>query len=228
MKNKIFVLISFLLFFAEYSKSSELQNITDLPVILTPAQKGSSSNYLIFLFSGDGGWKEFDQQLANVFAAKGSPVVAINSLKYFWSYKSPQQTASDTEKLLKKYTAQFKKDKIILIGYSFGADVIPFVYNQLPSDLKKNIDSVAMLSPSAGTDFAIHVSELLNFPTTKRKYNVADEVRRMNLTPVCFFGKDDEHSSLSSYKKICSCYILDGEHHYTIKGIEIIAKTLLP
>ena len=48
---------------------------------------------------------------------------------------------------------------MILIGYSFGADVLPFIVNRLPDDLRKRIASVNLLGLSTEATFEIHVAD---------------------------------------------------------------------
>ena len=90
----------------------------------------------------------------------GVPVIVLNSLKYFWSKKSPEEATNAAIALLEEYTAIWKKKNILLCGYSFGADVMPFIYNRLPGVLKEKVTRIQLLSPSAYTDFEIHVSYL--------------------------------------------------------------------
>lgn len=200
---------------------------SNLPVIFTPAAPGKSSDKFVLLFSGDGGWKTFDQDLCNAFAKRGIPVVAINSLKYFWSGKTPEQTTRDAQNLIQQYCLRLKKNKIILIGYSFGADVIPFIYNRIGDDYRKMIETVSMLSPGTGTDFEIHLSGMIDIKPGSSKYHVIPEVKKMEpLKPVCFFGREETNTAIQSFKNITKTVVLDGSHHYTEAGLESIVNTL--
>ncbi|MXV16607.1 AcvB/VirJ family lysyl-phosphatidylglycerol hydrolase [Hufsiella ginkgonis] len=189
----------------------------ELPMVVTPA-KVTKGGEMAVMFCGDGGWNTFDQQLADEFAKNGIPVAGINSLKYFWKAKSADQITGDVARVIEKYSALWKKDKVILVGYSFGADVMPFVYNRLAVNQKSLISGMALLSPSKDTDFEIHVSEMLHFgnKSAMRKYNVHEEIRKMEpLKPVCFFGRgEDTVPALFNNKYVCKLVYLEGGHHY--------------
>lgn len=188
----------------------------NLPIQITEPARNTDSNDMMLMISGDGGWTGFDQQVASEFAQKGIPVVGLNALKYFWSKKTPEQTTHDVLDLIAKYDAIWKKQDIILLGYSFGADVMPFIYNRLPETMRKRIKSVALLSPSKDTDFEVHVTDLLNFGSSPRQFSVPGEIAKIkDVNLVCFFGKDEEDIPANELpKENCRIIMLEGGHHY--------------
>lgn len=58
-------------------------------------------------------------------AARGIPVVGFDSLRYFWKKRTPEGLAADLDRVLRYYGRHWGKSKLILIGYSQGADVLP-------------------------------------------------------------------------------------------------------
>jgi hypothetical protein len=91
------------------------------------------------LYSGDGGWGRLDQGVAKVLAAAGVPVLGVNSLRYFLDKRSPQQLADDLADQLRQREARWGRRKIVLVGYSFGADALPAIVPRLPADLRGQI-----------------------------------------------------------------------------------------
>jgi type IV secretory pathway VirJ component len=51
--------------------------------------------------------------------------------------------------------SHFAKEKLILIGYSFGAEVLPFVVNRLPEELRAKVQLLVFLGPSATAQFEL-------------------------------------------------------------------------
>src|SRR6185312_12738004 len=90
---------------------------------------------LIFYISGDGGFNRFSNELCTAINKEGFDVAAMDSKSYFWSKKTPAQTAEDISDFLSKKIARRPNQQIVLIGYSFGADVLPFVINRLPRNI---------------------------------------------------------------------------------------------
>ncbi len=131
--------------------------IGDLPV--TEVHASGTAQDFALLLTGDGGWAGLDQELAARLAANGVPTVGLNSLKYFWSERTPEATAGDVARVLRHYLAAWSKQRVLLIGYSFGADVLPFVVNRLPPELRARVASVSLLGIDAHASFEIRVAE---------------------------------------------------------------------
>ena len=111
------------------------------------------------VISGDGGWRDLDKTIAEDLQSDGIPVVGWDSLRYFWSKKTPQQTANDLAIVMRTFMAKWHASDVALIGYSFGADVMPFAYNRLPDDptfARKDSSLCSAFSKTA--DFEITVS----------------------------------------------------------------------
>jgi len=169
----------------------------------------------MIFFSGDGGWLDFDDQLASGFAAEGFETVGFNSRTYFWTGRTPQQTADDVMQLISKYSSLYKTNRIYLCGYSFGADVVPFIYNRLVPSMKNKVVAVTLLSPFASTDFMIHTSDLLNISGDDKPYKVRPEVEAIKIPVFCFYGEREHPRPLDSIqKRNFSLRLLPGDHHY--------------
>jgi type IV secretory pathway VirJ component len=124
-------------------------------LIEVPAPQGGA-NAMAILYTGDGGWRTTDRGLANTLAGRGVPVVALNTLQYFWRRRAPEEAAADFERILAHYLAVWKKKQVIVIGYSYGADVLPFILSRLPKPVISQVQLVALLSPTQNVDFQFH------------------------------------------------------------------------
>jgi type IV secretory pathway VirJ component len=195
----------------------------DLPVFLYPSSN-SSSKKILFLFSGDGGWIEFEDNLAVEFAKNEFTTIGLNSRTYFWKQKTPQQTARDLILLINKYSKIYNSKTIYLAGYSFGADVIPFVYNLLPEDIKRNVIALQMLSPFASTDFDVHI---INLGSDNYPYKVKAEIENIKIPTFCFYGEREDQKALKNIKqKNFFLKLLPGNHHYQTIGYKNIISSL--
>jgi type IV secretory pathway VirJ component len=198
----------------------------DLPVFVYASSKPLSKN-ILFLLSGDGGWIGFDDDLAMQFAKEGFHTIGFNSRSYFWDQKTPQQTVDDLVLLIKKYSSMYKANRIYLTGYSFGADVIPFVYNLLPPDIKRRVVALQMLSPFASTDFDVHITDLMNLGGDNYAYNVKAEVKKIKIPVFCFYGEQEEPKPLNDIlQKNFFLGILPGDHHYETAAYQQITSSL--
>ena len=206
-----------------FSDWAVARQIVDQPIVITKA-KQVNSDKMVFIISGDGGVNSFIQQLADSYAAQGMPVVTLNSFKYFWKKKMPQETANDIAPLLTKYSNEWQKKKIILCGYSFGADVAPFIYRRLPQELKNKISLVQLLSPASFTDFEIHLSDMLGSKDASRSMSIQSELKTLDVPVFCYYGNLEKEKPLTSLKKSnVEFFVLEGDHHYK-NSFDIISK----
>lgn len=194
-------------------RSQDKSGLASLPVNLVTST-GDNSKPLIMYISGDGGWNSFSQGFTKELAVKGYPVVSLNANKYFWKKKTPAQAAADVSLLITEYCRLWNRTKVTIIGYSFGADVAPFIYNRLPADLLAKIKSVVLMSPSSTTDFEVHLMGMIGGRSGGS--NVPAEINKLSAVPVLIISGDDEtdfpFDQLTSKK--LTRKTINGGHHY--------------
>ena len=103
---------------------------------------------------------------------------------------------------------------MLLAGYSFGADVLPFLVARLPGPLRERIELVALLGLSPAATFEFHVTDWV--AAGRGGYPTAPEVERIAPTAVlCLQGEGDEGSGCralrSPHVRVVS---LPGGHHF--------------
>ena len=186
--------------------------VKDLPIIEVPTT--GKSDTLAVLISGDGGWAGIDKELAAALSKQGMPVVGLDSLRYFWKKRTPESTAADIDRLLRHYLVAWKKQSVLLIGFSQGADVMPFVVNRLPAATRDRLRMVALLSLSQTAVFEFHLQNWLGH--SKHEIPVAPELLRMKgVRGVCVYGADDTDSICSmAAAKSLQTVKLSGGHHF--------------
>ncbi len=198
-----------------------------LPIITYPSEKSDKKTMVLYL-SGDGGWLDFSDDLAVALSENGFNTVGFNSRSYFWNKKSLKQIGLDFSQLIHEYLQTYDSKSIILCGYSFGADVVPFIYNNLNFREKNKVKSLVLLSPFASTDFVVYTTDLLNLGGDNREFKVIKEVERITLPISCYYGEDESRQPLSVIKKKrFQLFELQGGHGYTESAIPFIISNIL-
>ncbi len=129
----------------------------DAPAIVElPAKPAHGA--MAIMISGDGGWRDIDKQVAGALQAEGVPVVGLDALRWFWSARTPQETATEIAHLIDVYSERWGVGKVVLAGYSFGADVLPEAYLALPPEAQDRVAQISLLAPSKQADWQITVS----------------------------------------------------------------------
>src|SRR3954468_6994553 len=98
---------------------------TSLPLTFYPS--ADTTKPLIFYISGDGGFNKFSTSFMQSLNKEGYAVIGLNAKDYFWNKKKPEEVATAIEEAINGSNKEWKKKNIVLIGYSFGADVSPFM-----------------------------------------------------------------------------------------------------
>lgn len=206
------------------------QPITDtlgnLPLKLIREKTGTESKMITVMFSGDGGWYGFEESLSDHLGNYGIPVIGIDTKKYLWNRKTPEETSKDVAALLRYYGDKWSRPQFVLFGYSQGAEILPFVLERLPEDIKKNVKSVIMLSPDITTDFEIHISNMLGLGNRKNTYEVIPEIKKENeVLNVIVLGTEEESEIPGLLRNTGVRFIMvPGDHHYKGNAALIIQK----
>jgi len=152
-----------------------------------------TQNTLAIIYSGDGGWRDIDKEVGGALQAAGIPVVGVDSLHYFWSERKAQETADDLGRIIEYYTKHFGVQHVLLIGYSFGADVLPASFNRLPPRHRDRIVQLSLLSLSNKVDYVISVMGWLGASSEGKGGDPLTDLKTINPKIVqCIYGKDDD------------------------------------
>jgi len=186
MKNKLIFIFLLCITCAFTYPVEDQKSVQELPLLLSDSI--GTKNTLVIYLTGDGGWNSFSQELVKEMERGGYGVVSLNTRKYFRKEKTPDNFAQDIESLSNYYMTKWMKTSVVIVGYSFGADVAAFLPRRLSVSLLEKMKHIALLSPSASTDFVINLADLIgDSRNTKRKYKVGREVNESGLPVVCIF-----------------------------------------
>jgi type IV secretory pathway VirJ component len=190
------------------------QSLADLPVIeVQPTGTGVDDTFAV-LFSGDGGWAGIDRDVASALASRGVPVAGWDSLRYFWTARTPSGVAEDLDRILRYYAQHWHKNKALVIGYSQGADVLPFAVNRLPPRSRALVKRTALISIGETAAFEFHVSNW--FGSGSGELPIAPEMAKMSAADtLCLYGEGDDESICPKVAPGHATVIqLPGGHHF--------------
>jgi type IV secretory pathway VirJ component len=185
----------------------------DLPVSVK--FNGNNGLPLVVHITGDGGWSGFDVKMGNEYDSDSLSYIVLNSFSYFWRTKTPDEMSSDFIPVIRHYTRLWHKKKIMLVGFSFGAEVMPFLYNRLPPDLKSKVLLMVLLTPAASSDFTIHFTDMLGFHHDY-DYNVVKETRKIMGLPILVVQGKKENPVFPDNKQAnLKTVTIEGGHDFT-------------
>jgi type IV secretory pathway VirJ component len=165
------------------------QDLGDLPLTLNPAPAGP---LLAVLLSGDGGWAPGDESLARAFVAESVAVVGLNSPRYLERRRTPDEAAGDLARILGHFLSTWRRERVIVVGYSRGADIGPFMVSRLPAELRKKVAMLVLLGPGKQASFKFSLLDLTRSHHGDDSLPVEPQVARLHEIPVlCIYGATD-------------------------------------
>lgn len=196
-----------------------------VPVVEVPA-KAPALDTLTLFYSGDGGWRDLDRDIAERMAQQGFPVVGIDVLRYFWQHKSLEQAAADLEQLMQHYRERWGIKRFVFAGYSFGADILPALYNRLPVTDQQQTDALLLLALARSGGLEVEVQGWLgevgdDFKTGPELVKIPE--RKL----FCVYGLEEQAESGCTQAEFKGEVLaLPGGHHFD-QNYEALAERLM-
>jgi len=192
------------------------EDLSDLPLVEVPATGGDPR--LAILITGDGGWVGIDKALASAFAGAGVATVGLDALKYFWKRRTPDETARAIARVARHYGAAWKRPEVILVGYSRGADLAPFVAARLGPAEGVKLALVALLGPGTFAEFEVHAIDIFSSVRRDAALPTEDALRATagRTRFLCVRGADEKDSLCPHVEDLpwVRQVVLSGGHHF--------------
>ena len=170
--------------------------VGDLPLTTVPAPQG---RLLAVVLTGDGGWAAGDRAMAAALVRNDVAVVGLSSPRYLVRKPTPEEASADLARILRHFLAAWHREQAIVVGYSRGADIGPFMVSRLPSDLRSRVALTALLGPGPMASFRFGLLDILRNHTGSGGLPVSSEVAKLRGTPVlCIYGVRDRGAICSS------------------------------
>lgn len=191
-------------------------SMSGVPLTEVPVTSGPDRPQLVVMFSGDGGWARLDRAVTAELAKNGLPTVGWDSLNYFWKLRQPDEVALDLERVLRYYLNAWKRKRLVLIGYSFGANVLPVVIHRLPQDLRDRIDLAVFLGLSDFASFEFHLTDWISDSPDKGDQPVRPELEKLSgIRRLCIYGAEEEDATCPKAAALSvMAEKMPGDHHF--------------
>ncbi|MCQ8783224.1 virulence factor family protein [Mangrovibrevibacter kandeliae] len=195
----------------------------DLPI--TELDATPTRDTMAVIISGDGGWRDLDKEVGGYLQGEGVPVIGVDSLRYFWSERTPEQTAADLSRIIETYRKRWHVRHVLLAGYSFGADVLPAVYAELNPAIRQRVVQLSLMALSETADWEVSVSGWLGVdtggtPTLPPLGKIDPKLVQ------CVYGTEEDDSACPALKGKAEVIAIEGGHHFDEDYDALGAKVL--
>jgi type IV secretory pathway VirJ component len=191
--------------------------------LLVYAPKQDRERPPVLLMSGEGGWRHFDQMLAGYFRDAGHWVGGMDTMKYFWHPQDDRQVLASDVRLyareLVKAAGRKEGSPVILAGFSFGADLAPWIAGA--GGWESGLAGLVMLGPDQIGSLQFRVLEIFGMEEKDHIFPVADALASVKGVPILFIhGGKDPHSDAPPLfekapppKRILT--VPESDHHFS-------------
>ncbi len=199
-----------------------------LPIAVVPAPAATGDSFVVW-YSGVGGWGPADRTVAARLAARGLPVVGVDSARYFSSLRSPEQAAADLGALIDRYGALWNRPNVVLVGYSFGGAAAPLILPQLAPEARAHIRLVVLIAPSRKGQLVMRPWTLLEIFNPGARPLTEEASALASVHSLCIADPHDEVAFCRSVPgaaqvQISGGHLLKGSYDVVADAIAAAAK----
>jgi type IV secretory pathway VirJ component len=199
---------------------TDTSDVSDLPLREFPAARGVGGDDILVVFlTGDGGWAEIDKEVVGALSAHGAATIGINSRAYLSKRKTPDDVARDVGRVIRHYADAWHRNKVVIAGYSRGADLAPFGVSRLPAELKQRVVLVAMLGLATRSAFEFHWQDIVRDVKRPGDLPTLPEVEALRgMRMLCVYGTEERDSGCRDAPSgLMRTVALPGDHHFDRK-----------
>lgn len=165
-----------------------------VPVPATSAAPPNRARLAAVLLSGDMGFRiGMASRIAQRLASDGIPVLGVNTLYYFRGTRTPAEAEALVAAAMRRALALNHADRIVLIGQSFGADMLHTGLASLPLVLRSKVVLVSLIVPDDTVQYRASPTEVFSFMDQQHPALVT--ASKLSWVPgLCIYGVRQETS----------------------------------
>ncbi len=173
--------------------ASDSADVNGLPLVEL-AVRDSGRAFVLFL-TGDGGWADIDKKIGERLAERGLPVVGFNLRDYLKQQRTPDELSRDVARVMRTYVRKWNRDRIVIVGFSRGANLAPFALVRLPDHLRSDVSLLAMIGLNRAANFKWHFQDLFRDIKRSDDLPTIPEIEKLSsLRTICVYGSDEKES----------------------------------
>jgi type IV secretory pathway VirJ component len=185
-------------------------------------------------FSGDLGLRfGMGPHVTQALAARGIPVMGVNSPTVFGRHRSRAEVDRVIADAVRGALARAHADRVVLIGQSFGSDVLGTGAARLPADLRAKVAAIVLVVPGQTVFFRADPTDLSYRGTPDAR--ALDAARTLSWAPLtCIYGVRETDSLCPLLAAPVTRIALPGGHflnndpHRLIATIIAALRPVLP
>ncbi len=196
--------------------AQDTDDVRGLPLREIPASRtGPGGDVLVVFITGDGGWAALDREVVATLAEHGVATVGLDSRAYLQTRRTADDVARDVARVARHFSDAWQRKRIVLAGYSRGADLMPFALTRFPPDLRQRVVLLAMLGLATHAGFEFHWQDVVRTVHRPGDQPTLPEVERLRGTRMlCVYGTEERSACTAAPSGLMQTVGLKGKHHF--------------
>ena len=202
--------------------------LPDLPLV--EARAAIPGHTMALVMSGDGNWAESVKEITRALNRDGISVIGLKARAYLTSgpTRTPESLTRDVLSILEAYGRAWQADTVLMIGYSRGANLLPFVLNRLPPAWTAKVGMLALISGGRNASFEFHLTDLVSNRARPTDLALAPEVERITgVRVLCVYGSDDENAVCPALRSGAARILARPGGHHMDKDFEALGEAIV-
>jgi type IV secretory pathway VirJ component len=167
------------------------------------------------ILSGDSPFAGLANRLADDLNAAGIPAVVWHSTAYYWTQRTPEEAAGDLDLVIRHFGERWQRERVLVVGYSMGADVAPFLLNRVPEETRGRVGGVALLALAHDAVFEFRVRQWWTRSSAPSRAVRPELEKLRELRVLCVHGRGDENGACPEMATSGATVVeLRGGHHF--------------
>jgi type IV secretory pathway VirJ component len=178
------------------------------------------------MLSGDIGFRGgMSASVANALANRGVTVLGVSSPVVFAFHRSQDEAVAIVEHAIRSALRLTGAQRVVLIGQSFGADIVATATPHLPPDLLSRIEVVDLMVPGRNVFFRADPVGLAYWG--RADAHPAAALKALRGPPlICIYGLQESDSLCPLMVGHAAIIGLPGDHHLHHDPVRLIAATV--
>jgi type IV secretory pathway VirJ component len=185
-----------------------------IPLAPAAAAAPPAGGTAAIVLSGDMGFHlGMAPRIARRLTDDGMPVIGVSSVVYFRHRRDPEQIERLVAEAMRRALSIPNVNRVVLIGDSFGADMLPIALARLPAGLRSRIELVGLVVPGETVYYRVSPGEVLNLSSPDAK--AMPTAAKLDWIPVVCISGRKETDSLCPHMKMPNVrrVVLPGGHY---------------
>jgi type IV secretory pathway VirJ component len=133
---------------------------------------------------------------------------------YLGKERTPAEVSQDVARIIRVYRQRWHRDKIVIVGFSRGANLAPFAVARFSDEMRADVTLLALIGLAPTANFKWHWQDVIRDVKRSSDVPVRPELDHIRMVrTICLFGADEKESGCRDTPPEVKRVERTGGHH---------------